>query len=394
MVKKFFKKLSIIVGISLYFISGYIYTVGELKQFQKGCLILGIGLLWVNMKKFKIYFCKRTLASYFYLIFGFFIFLSFIKNLEISIVISFLGIFSLYILNVIYLAENKKVLNYIVDKIYFILLIPYFTLILFCIKNQSIKLYSYKGIFTTSNGMGGSSVTAYVIILSLLVYDIVNSKKIKKLKILGEILLLLFVSFFLLISTSRTSIITGLIVTLLALLIILYKLLKQKRYIKICMIFLSLLIIFILLDIFFPLDIIMKNILNKFIRKVNDPLDHRTIFWKFIFSRVKWFGNGERVSIGAHNTFLSLLDQYGIFAFISWIFFILFNIFSSIKRIFSKKCLDKAKYLPFFVNISFLLMSLTEGMMLKTLMLLSIFSLSLFESNKIKLDYNKKMKIY
>lgn len=141
-------------------------------------------------------------------------------------------------------------------------------------------------------------------------------------------------------------------------------------------------IILLLLYKFTILNDFVANIIMKFEAKSNDTLDGRLQRWKLVLERIRLFGNGEMNDIAAHNTYFSLLDQYGVFACLFWIVFSFAGLIKSFEIAFDSQDYGKVKYFPLFSFTAFILMSMTEGMMMKTIMLMCIYSIPIISFYK------------
>ena len=187
-------------------------------------------------------------------------------------------------------------------------------------------------------------------------------------------------------SLSRTSLGTFILLLFISLFLIIKKYTTNKKIVK--RIIISLLIIiptFYFIYNYTGVKKIVYNVIEKFELKKDDQLNGRKEKWEYILNRISFWGNGEKIAKGgAHNTFLSILDQYGIIPFTSWILFILIGLIKSIKIAVDKSNNQALKYLPLFSYLCFAFESFFESMMMKTIMLLCIFCVTLIRNNEKK----------
>lgn len=362
-------KIIVSVGIILYFFSSHVYIMESFNENHKLILTTGILLILLSLKKNKIS-KKLKVLDIIYLIFLISILCSYIVNREKEIFISFLGIGILGLIFNIYLTLNIKLYKYLLKNLENLILSPCIVLLLYSIIKYPIVLSRYRGFFYTSNGMGGTASFCFTLTLAILLDKILKTKLELK-KIFYYILIFCFSFFLTLISTSRSAIITNIILLILSIFLLVKNLVVSKKFFRIIIIgvFFSIMII---CGYYFGQEII-NNVILKFIKKASDPFDNRLIFWKEILKNIKLFGNGkENLSWSAHNTFFSILIHYGVIACISWILYCIFYLYESIKLLCEKNK-EKIRYIPLFSIINFILLSITEGMMLKSIMLLFVF---------------------
>src|SRR5699024_1780972 len=95
--------------------------------------------------------------------------------------------------------------------------------------------------------------------------------------------------------------------------------------------------------------------------------------WSRTLSESSLFGGGRdffslEVGIAGHNTFVSLLGQYGYIPTILFLLFCLIILLYSFAYLVSKKDVPY-RYLPFLITVSFFLFSTMESMVYKTPMI-------------------------
>ena len=239
----------------------------------------------------------------------------------------------------------------------------------------------FKGIFSNPNSLGGLYAT-----ISL----IGSGVFIDKYKDVGKtdyfILIIIIMSLiFSLLSNSRIAFVLSVICFIFAVVI------RFGNFIKVVNknIFFNYKRLLIILSIFFGIFFLVKLnfqyisdiFLSKFFYKLdNDNFSAgRSEVWQSILDNMSIFGHArhslhlESLGLAAHNTFMSILDQFG---YISALFFILGC--SVCLMIYAKfSVIRKYGYLPFFIVIGFVSMSISESMINKTIMFCLLMILNL-----------------
>lgn len=255
---------------------------------------------------------------------------------------------------------------------------------------------AYWGVFHNPNSFGIYSATIFIVILAVF-NTLIGLKKY----FFQLILLVMLVFFFIMVifSGSRTGLISISIITLINLLLLLKNSFNFKKVSieKIRSSLLFLFFIFISILIFKQSNyyqIFEQRILEKFIRKINagDVLDQRGDIIKVTINETSMFGHGpdyfiQTFGTGAHNSFISILGQYGAIATISFIVFCLYSLFKSVKYYLISE--NEFKILPIITILFFILTSMTEIMLMKSSMLLVFILIGL-----VNLEKNYFNKIY
>lgn len=311
-------------------------------------------------------------------------------NSDIRLLISSLIIIVLYITSCIIFPMTKLEINPIIFKSF---LMSHALLILVPLIFNGINELPYRGIFYNTNSFGTVAVTVFVILLALLLADLEvlikkdNAVKGHYRKIHFFILLIsLIISFyFIVISSSRTSFLTGVLCIILGIGFLLVYLIKHKKIGNLIVRggFFSIISIFslILITKFTTIEeAIYNNVINKFILRANESsgvLSSRDDIWLNTISEAKLFGNGNNyftdMGIGAHNTFISILGQYGWVPLSIFILIIILILYFNLKYLMSNVN-NKYKFLPLMLLFSFLTMSMGEDMTFKASMILMFFS--------------------
>jgi O-antigen ligase len=115
-----------------------------------------------------------------------------------------------------------------------------------------------------------------------------------------------------------------------------------------------------------------------------DVTDGRYDLWSYYLSESVAMGRGRDFLLGetrgAHNTFISITVQYGWIAGIAFLLFCIIMLWRAYR--FAKIDQSKLRYLPLFACLSFLSLSMIEGMMMKSAMLVMFFMLPVCSEQK------------
>lgn len=251
---------------------------------------------------------------------------------------------------------------------------------------------SYLGIFYNTNSFGGVVATLFVFLLVLL-FKYMGTKKV----VTQFTLFLLLCTFFLLtvFSGSRTSFVAIIVVTFISFTLYLLKnftvsnfSIKKLGYIFILLIALCSGLLLFLKSKYFELFNVI--IVGKFIRKheSGDVLDQRGGIWKDTISDMTILGNGPHyftdvLGIGAHNTFISILGQFGILVSVMFVLIWIVTLYKSVQY-YVQRNISEYNLLPITIVLFFLLTSLTEIMLMKVSMLFSMIVIGVITSKREK----------
>ena len=191
------------------------------------------------------------------------------------------------------------------------------------------------------------------------------------------------------ISSSRTSFITVIVLLLFTSIYLFKKIFYSKykiRVITLKRVFILMFIFTFIINIIYNFtsikDVIQLSIFNKFEMKSANITDGRSERWIMVLNEINALGHGSKhYKLAPHNTFISLLGQYGIFAVFFYILFLINSLKISLRFIKINNCYN---FLPFLSITSFICLSMGESMMLKTNMLLIYFSLSTIQINQLE----------
>ncbi|SEK88962.1 O-antigen ligase family protein [Ruminococcus albus] len=376
------KKNITAIGLILFFLSGTIYVMRYFNHYQQICLLGSIALIYFfNISTFAVIALPKDKLSNIYILFVVTICISGVITMKKSSFIAATGMYLIWLLCVPWMTKHKSIYVFCKNKIHIYYLLPFAIVMIYSIALYPIRLYRYSGAFVTSNGTGDTAATACAACLSLLGYDLKKNRPTHRITV--DIIITVFTVFISLISTCRGAIITVIIMLIVFFCVLIHEsIISPKSAMKIIGILLFVFLIGLLLyqTDFFRTAI--DNVIYKFNQKSEDTFDGRTERWDVILGRAKWFGNGSRGGIAAHNSYLSILDQYGVIAALLLVLFVITGLISSFKFAWSKNDTGNTKFFPLFVYIAFACMSLTEGMMLKTVMLACVWSIPLLNIEK------------
>jgi O-Antigen ligase len=309
-------------------------------------------------------------------------------NSQLQSMITPFMFFSLYVAAFVSVPSLKKIeINNVIYKAIGYSHIP---LILIPIFIYGFNSNPYRGIFYNPNSLGTIVATLFAVFFSVFLYNMEKfiageKKNLIKTTLFGQLLFTFFMFYLVIMSGSRTSFITTVIIMLVGLLFLTIRLIKENKLLSLMVrgtifsIFGSI-VIFLLVKFTSFYEYLYFNIIYKFERKANsgDMLDHRGDVWSKTINEAGFFGHGEKffantIGLGAHNTFISILGEYGWVFLILFMFLLLFIFISSFKYAISD-INDKFKYLPLMLFFSFVTLSMGEGMLFKLSMIAMFFS--------------------
>lgn len=370
------KSNSLLADLSIFFIilSSFFYLTVNYRKYQKILLLIGvcIGLLSEFVTKRGFYFDLEKRFKVWSWCVLFVWGLSGAINGEISLVANAVALFGIYYI----FCEAYNRADVSVEMFLWGICIIYLWFVIYSYIYAGLSFSSYKGITYNSNAFGGISAGVFCFCFS---YFVSESKRECEKKLA---LFICIVSLFnTIISSSRTSFITCAGVGMIGIFLC-------RKNIKDCMqrnikivILVGIILGVIIIAAFKKFEvgeIFYDAIIAKFIRKRNNPFDGRAEVWMRVWNEKALWGHGreyfDNIGLGAHNTFISILGQYGIFAVIVYMGFILSSLIASIK--FLKSDCDY-RVIPILSLIAFLVMSMAEGMLMKINMLMFYFGLTI-----------------
>src|SRR5699024_2303227 len=308
-----------------------------------------------------------------------------IQLLTVPFVFLVLYVASFNIVPILYKANTNKFISNAI-------MISHAPLILIPILVNGVNTAPYKGIFYNPNSFGSILATLFAVLLAPFLYTIggllkgFNSFTNVKIKLIVQGLILFLISFLVILFGSRTSSLAVVGMVMIGLLFLIIDLIKEKKInaliTKGTFLFLAItstIIVLIKLTPFY--DYLYINILYKFEVKASsgDVLDNSVAVWSESMQQAGLFGRGkdlftEEIGVGAHNTFISIMGEYGWITLIPFILFLIFSFTSSIKY-FLKASNNQYRYFPLLMVSCFLLLSLGEGMLFKLSMIAMFFAI-------------------
>src|SRR5690625_1090430 len=375
--KRHIGKLLISIGLILIFISSSTRYIPEFKYLTDylfligGLFIVSYGLISLIRKDVEI---NRTFNNL-TLIYGIFIIFVIIstfvnQNLEREVDALVKFILMYFFLNLFLMLTEITTKRLIINTfvISSVIVFSYF-LINYPIAEST---GAYKGGFGNPNSVGVLAVTLFSVSLvagtSLL--------KNKRSYILASIYLLIAIAagYLTLISNSRTSFITLVIVFIIVTITFIYDVLKKQELLSwksitgVCLLTLFGVGLFVLIEN--PAYTVLETtVIDKFQRKIeNGSLTAgRVEIWQPIIEGAGLFGKGsgyfsEISGLGAHNSFLHILSLYGWFAAIAYTGFWLFMLVTSLIYYITHKLTHVYALLPLILVINYISISMIENM--------------------------------
>lgn len=363
------------IDVSVLFIvlSSYFYLTVSYRKYQKILLILGvfIGLMSEFALKRDFYFdLNKRFKAWFWivcLVWG----LAGLMNGEITLVANAVALFGIYYM----FCEIYSRSSINVEIFLWVICAIYLWFIIWSYICVGIAFSSYKGITYNSNAFGGISAGVFCFCFSYFISETVRQyEKSLSLVICGISLLNTIIS------SSRTSFVTCAIVGMIGVFLCRKDIIRFIRKKKIVLLIGTIFILMVIVaSKYFNIgEIFYDAIVAKFIRKKDNPFDGRAEVWIRVWNEKSLWGHGrdyfDNIGLGAHNTFISILGQYGILAETVYIGFILSSLKASIKFLKSD-C--EYKVIPILSIIAFIVMSMAEGMLMKINMVMFYFGLTI-----------------
>lgn len=378
----FSTKLIYSVGLILMLVSGVIFGVEGISQYE--VVLLGISMLLICLSNGKLYFYSnnRNILTSLFIYFIASIAISLVAHLELSILIAVLGLI-LLTFTLLFHAPILRLKNAISYEDDANLIMKVLILIQILSVLQGFTTYRFKGIYKNPNFAGGEAATLCAISCSLFLQRFISSKNKS---LLLPLLSIIFSTIIVISTNSRNSVGVIGIILLFFVFLTLRNLNDRNNFLKI----LAILFIIIVIVNFSPISDIFKSSISELYEKINrrtgDELGGRQEIWKVVFDRMKFFGNGEKNEISAHNTFLSMLDQYGIIPCFLLTLFVIVGVIKSILLALDKNYHDM-KFMPLFFFLCFGISCMFEQMLLKNSMLLCLYSVPiLYKKSDLKVD--------
>lgn len=256
----------------------------------------------------------------------------------------------------------------------------------------------YQGIFYNPNSFGSTAAIVFTVLWSkfsaLVDTSILGRGKIERGKLFCLVFLISIVLVLILFSNCRAGFVAALLIPFVQGVVLFFEaflggMIRLRVIRRIILFILLLSLICTGIYLLTPVGSLLQDtIIDKFNSKSADLLDGRFYVWLESLNEAKFWGNGRdyfsTFNTAAHNTFISLLGQYGLLPVVFFIFFLLLSFYYSL--IYSLKAVeDEERYLPLYLLSNFLVLSLVEGMMFSAGMLLVFCALGVVFSELEKL---------
>lgn len=393
-------KLLVGLFLSSLFLSGTFYLTGDWKQLQPYLLvggILGLFVLGFTFNTRVVINSKLLCVSLLFLASSL---LSSLVHADLDLLLGALALFMIYLALVVVFPSLIKGDIVAGNKlIVYSYLLTHLPLIVVPLLIDSGVTLPYRGIFHNPNSFGSTAATLFAVVgaeFSCLVEErIFHLRKSFNRKTVLLVPILLFFLTLIMISRCRAGFATAALLVITNGVVLFGKsVLKGK--IQLQAVKKILLFIFLLsvsgLGIYFctSLGVLFRaTILGKFINTSEDLLNGRLYVWLEVLGEARFWGYGRgyfnTFGMGAHNTYLSLLGQYGVLPTVSFALFLLLALDYSLRYVF-RAIEDRYRYLLLYLWSSFVFLSLVEGMMFNTGMLLFYAALGLGSYRRTTVD--------
>lgn len=385
--KKSLIEVIVHICLFLFFFSSSILMTDDYSHLQNILVPLTVSLIiflgFVCKVKFNVY--SKSFVLFFLFMTSSVI--SALINSELNLIFRSGQLFASFVALAIVVPQIIKE-NYI-NKIMYCILISHAPLILFPLITEGFNVTPYAGIFYNPNSLGTVIVTIIPIILILMYeqIDVIKTEKKRRVRLTNKpafficFLISVFLVFLVLISESRTSFVAMAFLILLfcGIIIAEFGLLNSLKAT------IPLLIAFNGVILMTPaISEAFYGLLYKHNRRsvgASGITANRADYWIETLNNSSFFGGGNAffrdvVERSAHNTFFSIL---GIFGWIPLIFFLVWLLTITIKSLRLAISHDSAhELLPFFMIMSFVSLSMGEGMLMKLSMVAMYSSIGIF----------------
>lgn len=258
---------------------------------------------------------------------------------------------------------------------------------------NGVDSFPYSGIFDNPNSFGIVAVTAFSILMGVMMSKLEKylfaKNKPSKLSIFTLFILGSITFIFIVFSASRSSFIAGILVLIVGISMIFIFSVKHRKFFS--MVLKSLLLTPLIAGLYFaitkfiPINYYVDAIiLNKFDRKSGNLLDGRTGVWSRTMNDAGFFGRGEgyfeELGLGAHNTFIYIMGVYGLIPLSIFVLFFAVSLYYCVKFVLSSS--HAFKYMPLCLLITFLALSMTENQMFKITMVVAFIFIGVASNNK------------
>lgn len=318
--------------------------------------------------------------------------ISSIINSDIRLLQGSLLLFLLYYVSFVVLSSVSFVnVNKIIYKT---ILIIYTFIVLVPLLLNGVQSIPYQGIFYNPNSLGIISASLFAVVFSVFLYNVEahidkvsTNKKSLYIKLSINIIILFTLFYLVILSGSRTSFITCIVILLISSGHLLFYLIKEKKIVSFfvrgfLLLLPNTLVLGLIVKVTSITEFLNITIIDKFQRKSGsgDVLDNRGEVWIQTIKEAGLFGNGgdyfnTSFLIGSHNTFINVLGRYGWIPLIFYVILILILFYYSIRYTLTD-VKDEYKYMPLATCIGFFTLSIAENVSFSLIMIVMFFSVS------------------
>lgn len=315
------------------------------------------------------------------ILFTFSSFISAIKNSDLELLFGAISIFVLYILLSIILPNLYT--QKLIPKVQNGILYSHLLLLLISFSVSKGVSYPFKGLFANPNSMGILLTTLNVVLISVFWQKIYN-RHLTAARSYTQSFIPLTISilliFYLTVQTgSRTSILITLIILSSPLPLFLIQMIARKGLVKTLLASFLFIITALITWLLIKLTPLYTSLIDIFYYKfylksqIGSVTSGRDTIWAETLSKSSFFGGGRdffanQIGIAGHNTFISIIGQYGYIPAILFLIFCVVVFVHSVRYMLIKDA-NEYRYLPFMLVSSFLIFSMAESMMYKTPMI-------------------------
>ncbi len=378
-----------IFGLILMLFSGTIYGVSGISSYEPIFLALSLVLMCLSSRTLYISNRFKNHIQSIFLVFIVFIAVSFIFHPEFSIVITVIGLILLAFTLTVQIPriKDKNAENYENDInviLIYLLIVQLYSVL------QGFTTHRFTGLYSNANFTGGEAAALCAVANAAFLQNLYrNDSRSRNILPIVSIVVSTIIG----VATNSRTAVGAIIIMLLLTAFFVMRRGKERKFFFRVMLFVCMSIVAVL--VLYRIDFIhsaVNELVVKQVTRQGNELSGRLDRWDIVFSRLTFFGNGEASSFGTHSTYFSMLDQYGFIPFGLFTLFVVVGSISSFKLAISKEYSDM-KFFPLFCFVCFGVSSLFEQMLLKSIMLLCLYSVPIITIFHHKNTVNAKQEI-
>lgn len=395
---KFTQKLILSLGLIFLFSSSSARHISEWSYltdplFRLGGLLIIIAALSSLIKNETTITNTLKVYTYLYGAFISFIIISIIANQNLQTEITSLERFVLaFIFLSFFLTLASVVSKGLIITSFMISSTLIFTYFLIEYPISNVETIAYQGGFGNPNSVGVLAVTLFSVSL-VATTSLIKERKNYLLAILS-LLIGVMAGYLTIISASRTSFITLVIIFALISISFIYDVLKTRNLLSFKSVIITIGLIIGGTSIFLIFDnplyaAIESSVLDKFNRKVDSGsmTSGRMPIWTEIINHAGLFGKGtgyfkEISGLGAHNSFLHIVSLYGWVAAVFYMIFWLAMLIKSVHYYLTEKLANTYALLPLILVINFISLSMMENMSMHVSAFIALSMVAIFSQAK------------